>query len=218
MSKGNPNSRTIKVPKITEKDTLRRFEDYLLSSLGGKKVEDKGQYVVLHAIVPFPENFESNVIVFSSDKIFISSSGIAGKSDFDKIATDIGEAAQRAKESVKQTRPITLMKAKSLLDYAGRLNLSDENDRMVAVIISDTSNEIILTECLKSYNIKGDALGEGIPQKIDRLKTKGMNVHKPTEIKNSRELRNDIVHNGNVPSIDQAKRCLQNSEEFYESL
>jgi len=110
------------------------------------------------------------------------------------------------------------MKAKSLLDYAGRLNLNDENDRMVAVIISDTSNEIILTECLKSFEIKGDALREGIPQKIDRLVSKGMNVHKPTEIKNSRELRNDIVHNGNVPNKDQAERCLLNSNQFYESL
>jgi hypothetical protein len=218
MGKTNPNGRTVSVPKISEKETLRRFENFLLVSLGGKKIDDKGQYVVLHATIPLPPNFETNVIVYSTDKIFISSSGLAEKSDFDKVADEIGEAAQRAKVSVKTTRPITLMKAKSLLDYAGKLDLDDENDRMVVVIISDTSNEIILTESMKSLGIKGPPLEEGIPQKIDHLKKKGQTVHKATEIKNARELRNEIVHNGNVPNKDQAESCLQTSNQFYESL
>lgn len=52
-------------------------------------------------------------------------------------------------------------------------------------------------------------MDEGIPDKIRRLKEKGYLVPKEREIGNLREIRNRVVHHGDIPDKSQAEEALR---------
>ena len=81
----------------------------------------------------------------------------------------------------------------------------DEIQRMVILILADTINEIVLTEQMKKLKITGSALKQGIPDKIEQIKRKHHAVYRGEEIKEVREYRNAVVHQGNVPLQKQAE-------------
>ncbi|KPV62195.1 MAG: hypothetical protein AOA66_1434 [Candidatus Bathyarchaeota archaeon BA2] len=101
-----------------------------------------------------------------------------------------------------------MLRAKNILEFASKLNVDDDYERMVAVILADTSNEIVLREEMKAAGIEGPPLDEGIPEKIKRL-DKGKFVCEEDGVKNTRELRNGIVHRGDIPDKTQAAKALE---------
>ena len=141
--------------------------------------------------------------------IFISSSPKTSSSTFERIASEVAEIAQTSITKVTETRPLTILRANNILDFASKLDLDNEYERMVVIILSDISNEIILREKMKSLKIEGSPLDAGIPNKIKTIKEKGQDVYKKEEIKQVRELRNGIVHSGNIPDKNQAKKALE---------
>jgi len=84
------------------------------------------------------------------------------------------------------------------------------------VILADISNEIVLTEKMRSLKIEGQPLEEGIPGKVKRIKGKEGFVYRENEILNIRELRNQVVHLGSIPDKGQAERALEVARDVLE--
>jgi len=202
------HERKVKVPDISTKEVVERFMHSLSIAFNSKRIEDRGQYVVCHSKIDLEDENKLDVIVYTSDTIFISASPSLSADVFNKTATKIANIAQQSVKKLADERPLTLQRVESILEFASKLDLDNEFQRMVIVILADTSNEIVLRERLKALRIKGDPLDEGIPQKIERLKQKGIVVHNEKEIRNIRELRNGIVHYGLIPDKAQAKKAL----------
>jgi hypothetical protein len=215
MKPPKQHGRTVTIIGISDPKNILRFEHFIQKSFRCKRVEDRGQYVVTHWRIQ--DTNPIDVIVFTSDKIYISGSPLMPKSEFDQIATRIARIAQDSVSKLAEERPVTLQRARSILEFTLRLNPEDEFERMVMVILADTSNEIVLTERMKALKIKGPPLEEGIPNKIECIKDKGSSVYKEAEIRNVRELRNGIVHTGNIPTSGEAKRCLEISLDVLEN-
>ena len=207
MKPPKPHGRTVKIIGIKEPKNIQRFEHFIKKSFRCESVEDLGNYVVTHLRIHDVRPVD--VIVYTSNKIYITGSPLMHPDTFNRIATKVAEIAQESVTGLVKERPITLQRAGGILEFASKLNPDDEFERMVIVILADTSNEIVLTEKMKALEIKGTPLEEGVPTKIEYIKKKGKNVYRESEIKNIRALRNDIVHHGNIPLAAQARESLK---------
>jgi hypothetical protein len=96
--------------------------------------------------------------------------------------------------------------------------LDKDYERMIAIILSDTSNEIVLREKMRAYQIGGAALDDSIPEKIRRLKEKGCQIVEEAAIKDLRGARNRIVHYGEIPHKGQAEECLKVADRVLQSV
>jgi len=201
--------RKVEVHGISASEASKRFDYFLSKEFQASKIEDKGSYVVMHSRVRLPNRENLDVIVYTTDTIYLSTSPFVPKETFDSLATRIVQLAQQSTKSLEEIRPLTLLRARGILESASKLNLDDEFDRMSIVILADISNEIVLREHMKAAKIEGSPLDEGIPEKIKRLKDKGKVVFEDAEIINTRELRNGIVHRGDIPDRNQTKKALQ---------
>ena len=207
MSKPKRHERKAKVPEISA--NIDRFKYSLSEAFGSTKVEDRGEYVVMHERIPLENRHFVDVIVYTTDRMYLSASPFVPVEMFNRVATEVIRLAQQSTTRLAKVRPLTLQRARNILDFASRLDPTNDFERMVIVILADTSNEISLTEQMKAAEIGGAALDYGIPAKIKCLKDKGEVVFKADEMKNVRELRNGIVHQGNIPDKTQAIEALK---------
>jgi hypothetical protein len=209
LSKLKRHERKAVVAGISAADAIGRYRYRLSKELGSTKVEDKGQYVLMHDRVRLRNKDFIDIVVYTTDRVYISASPYVSAENFNEVATKIVRIAQESVKKLEELRPITLSRAKHILEFTLRLNVEDEFERMVAVILADTINEIVLREEMKAAEIEGPPLDEGIPEKIKRLKDKGKFVCEEEGIRNIRELRNGIVHRGDIPDKTQAVRALE---------
>jgi hypothetical protein len=218
MSKPKRNDRKAELIGISSGNAIKRYKTLLSNEFGAFDIEDKGEYVLLHKRIKLPEKRFVDIIVYSTETIYVSGSAYIDAQEFAGMATRIIQLAQQATAPLEQTRPISVQRAKDILDFATRLDLSNEYQRMIAIILSDTCNEIVLREQLKALNIDGAPLDEGIPDKIKRLKDKGQSVIDEAAIRNLRETRNRIVHYGDVPHKGQAEEALKIANHVLQSV
>jgi len=216
LSKTKRPERKAKVTGISSEEAIKRFKYFLSKDFHSVMVEDRGQYVILHERIHLGDKNYMDVIVYTTDTIFISASPLVFLDTFNDIATKMVRAAQQSVTRLAEIRPLALQRAKNILGFASNLNLDDEYQRMVVVILADTSNEIVLREQMKALGIEGPPLDEGIPQKIMRIKDKGVIVYNEDEIKSVRELRNRIVHYGDIPDKTQATKALNIAQSVLE--
>lgn len=207
MSKPKRQERKAKVPEISA--NIDRFKYFLSDAFGSTKVEDRGEYVVMHERIPLQNKHSMEVIVYTTDRIYLSASPFVLAETFNRVATEVIRLAQQSTTRLAKVRPLTLQRARSILDFASKLDPTNDFERMVIVILADTSNEISLREQMRAAQIGGTALDYGISDKIKCLKDKGEVVFKADEMKNGRELRNGIVHQGNIPDKTQAVDALK---------
>lgn len=217
MGKSKRHERKAKVSGISSADALKRFVRFLGEVYDFRQVEDKGPYVVLHGRILLPDENNIDVIVYTTDRMFLPASPYVHSSTFDQIATRVIGIAQSSINKLAEARPLTFQRATSILEFASTLKLDNEFQKMVMVILADTSNEIVLTEQMKALKIGGPPLAEGIPDKIKRLESKGKVVYKKREIISTRELRNGIVHRGDIPDRTQTTRALEIAKNVLES-
>jgi hypothetical protein len=219
MSKKDRHERKITVKGISEPKALERLESSLANRFMLKKIDDRGQYVLRHLkITTLGEPKTADVIVYTSEKIFISASPSLPDEDFKSIADVIARIIQDSTQSLKETRPVTVARAESIFKFAKGIGLDDEYKRMVAVILTDTSIEITLTEKLKSYRVSGPTLEQGVPEKIKMIEEKGGAVASKDDIINIRDLRNGIVHKGEIPTEEQCQMALKVAQEYLNSI
>jgi len=216
MSKPRRLEKRVTVQGASNPENVEKFTYFLSKAYSCKPVEDRGPYVSTHKRLHLPEGFDIDVIVYTNDTVFISSSPITPVAIFNGVVLKVSEIAEYSVKTIEAIRPLTLERVKDLMDFTSTLDTSDEHQRMVAVILSDTSNEIVLREQMKSLGIKGDPLEAGIPDKIRKIKEKGEGVYKEDEIKNVRELRNEIAHYGSIPTRDQAAKALEIAKDVLE--
>lgn len=218
LSKAKRPQRTAKVSGISSPGSAKRFQNLMREEFQSKQIDDKGNYVILHERLDLGERSNLHVITYSTEKIYISASPYVPVEKFNQIATRIVQLAQQSTKPLEEIRPLSVQRAKNLVAFASGMSLDDPYQRMVIIILIDTSNEIVLREMMKSAKIQGAPLDEGIPQKIKRLKNKGLAIPKEDEIKNLREIRNRVVHYGDIPDKTQAKEVIKIAEAVIESV
>lgn len=216
MSKPKRPDRKAKVSEISTGENIERFKILLKTKFNSKTVPDRGQYVVLHERIPIHDKNSMDVIVYTTDRIYISTSPQVTIDVFSEKATEVVRLAQESTRRLAEVRPITLQRARSIIEFASNLDPDNDFERMIIVILADCSNEIVLTEEMKAERIRGDALNYGIPDKIKCLEEKGKVVYKSDEIKNVRDLRNEIVHRGNIPDRVQATEAFSVAKSVLE--
>lgn len=218
MSKPKRKDRKAEVEGIASEGAIKRYRGFLEKEFKADDVPDRGEYVLLHKRIKLPEKKSIDIIVYSSDIIYVSGSAYIDENEFATKATRIVQLAQQAITPLGEKRPISIQRAKCILDFACKVNLDNEYERMVAIILSDTCHEIVLREQMKDLNIEGAPLDEGIPDKIKRIRDKGHAVIEEDAIKNLRETRNRIVHYGEVPHKGQAEEALKIAEQVLKSV
>ncbi|MDH5771334.1 MAG: hypothetical protein OEZ25_08625 [Candidatus Bathyarchaeota archaeon] len=218
MSKPKRKDRKAEVKGISSEYAIKRYKVVLEGELDADDVPDKGEYVLLHKRIKLPQRNQVDIIVYSSEIIYVSGSAYVDEHTFGPLATRIIELAQQAVSSLEDVRPISVQRAKSIYGFACKLDPDDEYQRMVMIVLADTCNEIILREQMKAMNIEGAPLDEGIPDKIKRIKAKGGVVAHESKIKNRREERNRVVHYGDVPHKGQASEALKVAEAVINSV
>jgi len=219
LSKPKRNDRKAEVIGISSGESIKRYKMLLEQEFGAVDIPDKGQYTSLHKRIKLPERMFVDVIAYSTDTIYVSGSAYIESEDFARIATRAIELAQQANTPpLEQMRPISVQRAKDLLGFAKNLNLDKDYERMIAIILADTCNEIVLREKMKAMNIDGAPLDDNIPEKIKRLRVKGCQVVDEDAIKNVRETRNRIVHYGDIPHKGQAEESLKIADHVLQSV
>ena len=219
MSKPKRNDRKAEVIGISSGESPKRYKKFLEQEFGAVDIPDKGQYVSLHKRIRLPEKMFVDIIVYSTDTIYVSGSPYIEPEEFGRIATRTIELAHQAiTPPLELVRPISIQRAKDLLEFAKHLNLDKDYERMIAIILADTSNEVVLREKMKALNIDGAPLDDNIPEKIKRLKVKGCQIVDEEAIKNVRETRNRIVHYGDIPHKGQAEESLKIADRVLQSV
>ena len=218
MNKPQRKQRKAEVKDIASSVAIKRYRGLLENEFKAADVPDRGEYVLLHKRIKLPEKKTVDIIVYSTGTIYISGSAYVDEKNFAAMATRIIQLAQQATAPLEKIRPISTQRARCILDFARQLNLDNDYERMVAIILSDTCNEIILREQMKALKIEGAPLDEGIPDKIKRIKSKGYSVIAEDRIKNLRETRNRVVHYGELPHKEQAAEALKIAEQVLKSV
>ena len=210
--------RKAKVSGVSSKDSSKRFKDFISEEFNSRKVPDRGEYVVLHERMRLEDKHDLDVIVYTTDTIYISASPFLPLDTFNRIATRIVQLAQQSTKPLEEIRPLSILRAKNILSFALQLNLDDEYQRMVIMILADTSNEIVLTEQMKAAGFKGSILDEGVPVKIKKLKEKQVAILNEKGIRNLREIRNRVVHQGDIPDRSQGEEALRIAQRVLKSV
>lgn len=219
MSKPTRNDRKAQVVDISSEVATKRYKSLLESVFNAVDIPDKGEYVTLHKRIKLLDKKTVDIIVYSTDTIYVSGSALISSTDFAQIATKTIELAQQAiSRPLEQVRPISVKRAKDILEFAKKLDLDKEYERMIAVILSDTCNEIVLREKMKALRIGGAPLADNIYEKIKRLKGKGCPILNEEGITNLREMRNRIVHYGDIPHKGQAEESLAIADSVLQSV
>jgi len=202
---------------ISTKHVLVRFIHNLKEKYDVKQIPDKGSHVSLHIKANY-EGKSFDVIVYNSSKVKITSSSKIDSPTFNNIVNDIFKLARASNSNIAGARALFLQKAKSIVNHISSLNLNDETNRMLAVILSDTSNEIVITELMRHEKIDGSPLEDNLPNKIKHLKKKDIIIFKESEITQVRTLRNTIVHQGNIPFKEQAQQAMNIATEVLDNI
>lgn len=219
MSKPKRSDRKAEVIGISSGESTKRYKVLLENEFGAVDVPDRGEYVSLHKRIKLPDRKFVDIIVYSTDLIYVSGSAYIESEEFARIATKTIELAQQANTApLEKMRPISVQRAKDILEFAKHLDLDKEYERMIVIILSDTCNEIVLREKMKAMNIDGAPLDDNIPEKIKRLKVKGCQIVDEEAIKNLRETRNRIVHYGDIPHKGQAEESLKIADHVLQSV
>lgn len=219
MSKPRRNDRKAQVVDISSERATKRYKSLLESAFNAIDILDRGEYVTLHKRIKLLDKKTVDIVVYSTDTIYVSGSAQISSTDFAQIATKTIELAQQAiSPPLEQVRPISVKSAKDILGFAKKLDLDKEYERMIAIILSDTCNEIVLREKMKALKIGGPPLDDNIYEKIKRLKGKGCLILNEEGIKNLRETRNRIVHYGDIPHKGQAEESLVIADNVLQSV
>jgi len=214
MDRPAAQRKKMKVVGIAQPTAKDRFLDFIKKKYTVSSIADRGLHVSLHIRVTMEDKSCADIIIFTNDTVTMSASPSASSTAFDTLAEDVQKVAEMSTKPVTVSRPLACLRAQQLMGYVKSLDTSVELNRMVAVILSDTANEIVLREKLRLLHVSGPALDEGVPEKIKRIEAKGEQVYRKDDVINVRDLRNEVVHKGNIPIKDEADKVIQISSDF----
>jgi hypothetical protein len=202
------------VEGLTKREAAEKFQALISYKYGVKPSKDKGDYTVFHWKVGIEGDVKADMILFNNGTLTVSATPNLGTAKFDVFCQEIEKLATSGATSMAEEKPLPITRASGLIEYAKGLSLAAEKERMVAVIICDTSNEIVLTTKMRLLKFDGEALKAGVPKKIEYIEGKGEAVYLKERIKEIRELRNDVAHSGSIPSQKEAEQVVGWSNDF----
>ena len=206
------------IPRILDIDCQKRFKMLLQQQFHVTEVANKGETVIFHYKVEDESEIKVDIILYTTGNLCLSSSPKIEKRTFTLLENIIYNMAVQCIETLSETRPMTYLRATSILEFALNLDSAVDHNRMVLVILCDTANEILLTELLLKSKIKGPPLDESISEKIKRLEKKGIVIPIKDHILSIRNLRNDVVHKGVIPDINQRDAVAEKTQKFIETM
>ena len=114
-----------------------------------------------------------------------------------------------------------IRRAKTLSEYIDKLDIKEDVNRMATIIICDTSCEILLKVrveliCNKKVISKRDVNLEDRKEIFRFIAKKGYIEVLEKKIEDLRELRNKLVHQGDIPSQDDAIYAKEILNKFLE--
>lgn len=209
---GQYNER-IDADELLPEECRKRFDLLLKEKFDYEVVDDKGTSVVFHYKITI-DSIPITAKFYSTGTLHLSASPKLDTENFQSALRSIQALIDQCTESILEKRPLSTIRAKEIINFVERLDIGDEHQRIVSLVLCDTSNEIILTELMKNRRIDGPPLREGVMKKISYLENKDVTIPFKDELSNVREIRNDAVHNGNIPSKGQTQKALEISLEF----
>jgi len=214
LSKSNDFIKTHQKPELLEGENQTRFGKLLEHKFHTEIVDDKGSTVVIHYKIQDDNGNKMNVILYSTGSLVCSSSPKIGERSYTEMEKIVLTIIGQCVNPLSKSRPATAIRSKSIIVFVDDLDISIENNRMIAVILSDTINEISLTEMMRKEKIKGTALEEGLAKKIAYLEKKGLVIPYKADLESVRNLRNDVVHKGIIPDENQTNRAIEITNDF----
>ncbi len=210
-----PLGKTETIKGLSEKSALDKFLYNLRNNFSAQQTTDRGQgqYVLAHERIN-ADGDDIDVIVYSSSKVYITASSKMNPTKFNGIASTIVESARKSTTTIKKKRALQLQRVDTIVSFISSINLGDEGHRMIAVVLADTSNEIVITEYMKNLQIQGPPLEDNLPNKIKYLQNKGENVYREDDIRQVRTVRNAVVHQGSIPDKKQAQAAIDISKDI----
>lgn len=217
MAKVSVNRVSLKVDGLAVAAALAKFQRLIGCNYKLRTSKNKGAHVISHLKVDVKGNQVADVIVFSTGTLTVSASPRLDSTEFERFTKSIAKAAEQSTTSIADEKPLTYAKAKELIDYTEGLNLDDEKERMIALILSDTVNEILLTARMRLLKIQGSPLTSGVPEKVQYIEGKGEAVYMKAAILETREVRNTVVHEGAIPSKSETEKVVKASRNIFEN-
>ncbi|MDA1127583.1 MAG: hypothetical protein O2913_02650 [Chloroflexi bacterium] len=204
-----PHHHSINVAGIIVPTALDRYAHFLNLEFDLSVVPNNGQYVLHHCSVARDSAQKISVRVHTTGNIDMAASPQLSLTNFQDTCDLIEVLAREAVDTIDPTGNIPINRSTELLEFITGLSLADENSRTVIVIVADTINEIILRESLKRLGENGPILRASVPDKIAKIQSYQKRVYLKDAIESLRTLRNNVLHEGQLPSLAQARTSLE---------
>jgi hypothetical protein len=211
------HTKIIKAQDLLNEGCIGKFEIMLGQKYGHTKIIDEGIQVLFHFKIIIDE-IPITIKFYTNGTLHFGASLKLDLARFDSTVESIHSIVKQCTESIHDRRPVSTIRAKEILEFASRLDFDKSNERMVAVILCDSANEIILTEIMKDKQISGTALSEGVKKKISYLEKKGIVIPFSMKLSDIREVRNSAVHDGQIPSEGQVATALDITKKFMKTM
>lgn len=210
-------NQTMKTPDLLEEGCTEKFRILIREKYRITEAEDEGKKVEFHMKIDVGD-FPITLKFYSNGTLHFSASPKMDQNIFDLSIESIKVIVNQCTESIHERRPVSAIRAKEIFEFASGLDTEKSDERLVAIVLCDTTNEIILTEIMKDKRISGPALNEGVRKKISYVEKKGIVIPFSKELSNIREVRNNAVHDGQIPSKGQVDTSLKTTKKFIETM
>ena len=210
------HTHSVKVTGIAEQISLVRLEDFLkrrYSQVFIKGVDTQKTPEVYQFSTGPLDGPELHVRIYTTGSIVLQASSQLPKGVFDCHSKAIESFAHAAVNRVRSGGNFQLARAGELLHHIDSLSEEKETDRMVMVLLADTIVEIMLRETLKASDSSSKALNAPVPTKLDAIEANGGQVYLKDAISSLRNLRNNVAHQGQLPSQQQAHSALETARQ-----
>lgn len=203
------HSKSFAVLGIENPRSISRFEHFLSIDYTISLVPDQGEAVLYHFKFACSSGNVVTARVFTTGTINLMASSQLSNVEFEETCGQIEELAKESAETINLDGNLALVRSTELLAHIGTLDVIHDNSRTIIVILADTVNEIVLRESLKRLGEAGQVLRASVPEKISKIESYGRHVYMKDSIKSLRELRNNVIHEGQLPSQLQAQTSLE---------
>jgi hypothetical protein len=159
------------------------------------------------------QRYHLTLTVFESDKITVQGTSGLPEADFNRTARGIENLALESCVSVASS--LRLTRAKLMLEHIKTLKISNELDRIAAILFSETVAELLICERLELNSILNAPLRKaGVPQKVEALEDRFGRVYRSKDILSLYDIRNAVAHEGQSVNEKEAGWAIELVEDL----
>jgi len=223
MSMTKEWSTSASVEGISSAEAIKWFETMLENTFGITDIPDKAEHTLLHKLILLPKKQSVHVTVCSGDVVRVF--GKIAAWELEGWRAKMVQLAEQAVIHPEEGHTMAVQRAREILGFVNELDLSDGRQRKMAVILSEICSEIVVREKLRALNIDCAPFDEGITGRTRELLVEeqlGNRRHAVVDvatmeelrqtrspIKELRQMRNLIVHDGEKCGKEEAEEALR---------